>query len=109
MTTGGAGRQILRGGFGGFGGGGVGDGARLVRGRRGSLRQAGGLIPSMWHKGRRLRASMGWEVMRDWVSASSSRMSRWLRLALISEPGNMKASQPKLLGGWSSSIFGGFP
>ena len=96
MTTGGAGRQILRG---GFGGGGVIGGARLVRGLEGSFRQAGGLMPSMWHSGRRLRASIGWEVMRDWVSGSSSRMSRWLRLALISEPGNMKASQPKLLGG----------
>ena len=71
----------------------------MVRGLEGSLRQAGGLMPSMWHKGRMLRASIGWLVMRDCVSASSSKMSRWLRLALISVPGNMKASQPKLLGG----------
>ena len=47
MTLGGVGRQILRGVFGVFGDGGVGDGARLVRGRRGSLRQGGGLMPSM--------------------------------------------------------------
>ena len=44
MILGGVGRQIFRS---GFVGGGVGDGARFMRGLEGSLRQAGGLMHSM--------------------------------------------------------------
>ena len=71
----------------------------MVRGFLGSLRQAGGLRPTKRHKGRRLRARVGWVAMRDWVSGSSSNVLSWKWATATPELGNRCSNQAKLVGG----------